>query len=74
MRLVQGQKYKAALTLSWPESLASNATVQERLEEAGFTDVCVWGTGAKRAATGSWPGLTQDADLPSQITGVEVLV
>lgn len=67
----QGRRYRAHLDLSWLESVASNATIANKLEDAGFSQVIVEGTGSTRWAFGTWPHSDTSADLPSQIDRVE---
>jgi len=67
MLLERGTKYQADLSLGFFERLASNDTIVEKLEEAGFTEVHVWGSNSIRHAQGTWGGPTQEVELPSQI-------
>lgn len=73
MRLVYGTRYRATIALGWLEGMASNGAVESKLEEAGFMGVAVTGSGRSRVATGTWAQPTQEADLPDQVRGVEVL-
>lgn len=69
-----GSRYRAEIHLSGIESWASNATVRQKLEEAGFGRVVVKGYGGKRIAEGVWLGESvEDAVhlIPSQVYSVE---
>jgi hypothetical protein len=71
-----GVRYRAEIHLSGYETWAGNGTVQTKLEEAGFSDVIVSGSGAVRYAEGVWS--KQDVEdavgiMPSQIYSVEEL-
>ncbi len=72
MILTQGQRYKARLRLGFFEGIASNDTVREKLEDAGFCDVAVGGSGRDRTVEGTWSGATMDVDLPDQIVSSTV--
>lgn len=67
MILTTGRKYKATLRLGFFEGVASNDAVASRLQDAGFVNVVVWGSGRDRFATGDWGGITQDVRLPEQV-------
>ena len=54
MKLIQGQKYQATITLSGLEAFAPNDMVAIKLKDAGFKDVVVTGTSKTRTATGVW--------------------
>jgi transketolase N-terminal domain/subunit len=65
----QGRRYQATLSLGLLERMASNEAIAERLRAAGFAEVSVSGSGAKRIAKALWP--TSDvAEMPSQIADV----
>ncbi len=66
----RGRRYEATIALGLIEQLADNETIAGKLRAAGFTDVTVSGTGAKRHATAVWPRDDASAPLPSQITSV----
>jgi hypothetical protein len=66
----QGRRYRATIRLGWLEQLADNETIAGKLRAAGFTDVTVSGSGAKRHATALWSLNDASAPLPSQITSV----
>jgi hypothetical protein len=66
----RGKRYRASIRLGFFEQLAGNATIAERLSEAGFANVRVWGTGPERTAEALWPDADQSAALPPQITSV----
>jgi hypothetical protein len=67
MTLVQGARYRARIRLGMFEQIAANGTIRERLEEAGFADVTVIGTGRDRQADGVWGQPTSDVTLPEQV-------
>ena len=67
----KGKRYKCQIQLSYLESFADNATIAEKLVEAGFINVDVSGEDYEREAEGTWPGHDTTAEMPSQITHVE---
>jgi Holliday junction resolvase len=66
----QGKRYRATITLNVLERLAGNDTIAERLRSAGFAEVRIAGSGAKRSAEALWPGPDTTAEMPAQITEV----
>ena len=66
----QGRRYQATLSLGLLERMASNETIAERLRAAGFAEVSVSGSGAKRIAKALWPTSDVTAEMPSQIADV----
>jgi hypothetical protein len=66
----RGHRYRATIRLGVFEQLAGNETIAARLREAGFADVAVSGSGAKRTAEALWPNSDASAPLPPQITKV----
>lgn len=65
------KKYEAKITLKgFIKALAPNHMIAEKLQQAGFTNVFVDGTGELRRATGVWKGETQTVDLPEEVTEV----
>lgn len=65
------KKYEAKITLKgFIKSLAPNHMIVEKLQQAGFTNIFVEGTGESRRATGVWKGETQTVNLPEEITEV----
>ena len=66
----QGKRYRATIALSWWEQVASNHTIARQLEDAGFTEVTVTGSGQDREAEALWPGADSSAEVPSQISAV----
>lgn len=69
--LLQQQRYKAKLKLSWVERVASNAAIVKKFTELGFTDVACEGSGGERIVTGKWTGTDQDVKVPSQVVIIE---
>jgi len=55
LKLKQGKRYKAVVTLGWFEaSVASNEMIAEKLSGVGFKEVKVTGSDTRRAAEGIW--------------------
>ena len=55
IKLRQGKRYKATVTLGWLEaSVATNEMIAGKLTNVGFKDVKVAGQDSKRAAEGTW--------------------
>lgn len=65
--VVKGGHYKASFALSGFEVLADNNDIRQKLEDAGFSRVEVWGEGGARYAEGHWEKDDATADLPSQL-------
>jgi hypothetical protein len=70
----KGQRYKAKITLSFLQRLATNEMVAGKFQEVGFTDVSVTGSGRTRHAEGLWPHHDTTAEIPSEIDHVHVVV
>jgi hypothetical protein len=70
----QGKRYRTEISLGLFERFASNATIEERLREAGFSEVQVSGSGSTRSAEALWPGPDATATIPSQVTSVTEIV
>lgn len=68
-----GQRYRCTISLGGLQSYASNATIADKLTEAGFKDVVVTGAGYDRSADGTWAGDTVSAEIPDQITAVTMI-
>lgn len=66
----RGKRYQATITLGLIEQFAGNDTIAAKLRAAGFEDVTVSGSGARRYAEALWPGEDASAPLPPQITSV----
>jgi hypothetical protein len=66
----QGKRYRASISLGMLESFASNDTIAERLQTAGFIDISVSGVGRTRIAEALWRDADATAELPKQITEV----
>jgi hypothetical protein len=66
----QGKRYQASISLGMLERFAGNGIIAERLREAGFSDISVTGSGARRVAEAFWPGADTSAELPKQIRRV----
>lgn len=48
MKLEMNKSYEADIELGWVESMAGNGTIEDKLREAGFSDVTVSGSGSDR--------------------------
>jgi hypothetical protein len=66
----QGKRYQAKIRLGMFEQVASNGTLKERFEGAGFSEVTVQGEGRDRWAFGIWPGQSASAAVPEQVVEV----
>jgi hypothetical protein len=66
----QGKRYRATISLGLLERWASNDTIADRLEAAGFTEMSISGSGRIRVAEALWPAPDATAELPQQITEV----
>lgn len=66
----QGKRYRASISLGLLERFATNEIIAERLRTAGFSDISVTGSGARRLAEALWPGADTSAELPKQVTRV----
>jgi len=66
----QGKRYRATIALNWWEQIASNLMIAKELEDAGFTEVSVTGSGLDREAEALWPGPDASAEVPAQISAV----
>jgi hypothetical protein len=66
----QGKRYRAEISLGLFERFAGNATIEERLREAGFSEVKVSGSGSTRSAEALWIGPDTTATMPAQVTSV----
>jgi len=67
----QNTRYKAELRLTGFEAWASNEMVVSKLEEYGFIDIVIRGSGEKRLAEATWPRKTQTGEVPPQIVSVK---
>lgn len=63
-------KYRAKIKLGFFERIASNETIEEKLRDAGFVTITVWGGGGERWAEATWPGEDRVTDMPNQIVEV----
>ena len=66
--------YRATISLGWFQSVASNETVADKFREAGFAEVTVWGTGRQRTGTALWPKEDANAQIPDEITDIQIEV
>ena len=67
----KGKRYRASIRLGLLEQIADNRLIASKLEQAGFSDVTVSGSGASRTAEGLWPNEDASASLPAQVHSVE---
>ncbi len=67
MKLEKDRIYQAEIELGFFESAASNSMISGKLEDAGFTEVTVSGSGSDRTAKGRWAGETRNVELPDQV-------
>jgi hypothetical protein len=63
-------RYRATISLGLLEQFADNETIATKLQDAGFADVQVSGSGDTRHAEALWPKDDTSAPLPPQITAV----
>ena len=68
-----GRRYQAKIRLGLFQSVASNEQVADKFREVGFTDVSISGSGRDRMGTGLWPHLDATAEVPDEITSIEVM-
>jgi hypothetical protein len=68
-----GRRYRAKIRLGLFQSVASNEQVADKFRDVGFTDVSVSGSGRDRMGTGLWPHPDATAEIPDEITSIEVL-
>lgn len=66
MHLVQHKKYKADL-VSALIMFHTNDQVRKQLENVGFVEVSVSGTGKTRSAKGKWGKPTQEFQVPAML-------
>lgn len=67
----RGRRYRAGISLGWAESLvASSDMIKQKLEEHGFADVTVTGSGRQWVAEATWPNDDRTGEMPRQISDV----
>jgi hypothetical protein len=66
----KGKWYIARISLSGLNRFATNGMVAARLEDAGFTNVAVEGSGGIRLAIGYWPLDDATAEQPDEIVDI----
>jgi hypothetical protein len=66
----KGKWYIARIALSGLERFALNSMVAARLEEVGFINVRVEGSGGTRLAIGYWPSDDATAEQPAEIVDI----
>jgi hypothetical protein len=70
----QNRRYRAGISLSFVEAVASNERIAEELRKYGLVDVTVSGSGRDRVAEGLWPLPDATVELPDRIKSVEEVV
>jgi hypothetical protein len=70
----KGKRYRATISLGWVQSVASNETVADKFREVGFEEVTVWGSGRRRMGTALWPNEDASAEIPDEITDIQIEV
>ena len=66
----KGKWYTARISLSGFNRFATNGMVAAKLEDAGFTNVAVEGSGGIRLAIGYWPLDDATAEQPDEIVDI----
>jgi len=66
----KGKWYIARISLSGFNRFATNRMVAAKLQDAGFTNVQVEGSGGIRLAIGFWPGDDATAEQPVEIVDI----
>jgi hypothetical protein len=66
----QGRRYRATISLSWWEQIASNDMIAKQLRDVGFTEVSVVGNGQTREVEALWSGPDATAEMPSQVASI----
>ncbi|HEU0018603.1 MAG TPA: hypothetical protein VFQ31_09660 [Methyloceanibacter sp.] len=66
----KGKWYVARISLFGFNRFATNAMVAAKLENAGFTNVQVEGSGGIRLAIGYWPSDDATAEKPTEIVDI----
>ena len=66
----EAQRYIARISLSGLNRFATNGMVAATLEDAGFTNVAVEGSGGIRLAIGYWPLDDATAEQPEEIVDI----
>jgi hypothetical protein len=69
----KGARYRATIRLGFFQGMASNQQVADRFTEVGFTDVNVTGNGRNRIGTALWSRPDASAEVPDEITSIEVI-
>jgi hypothetical protein len=69
----KGKRYRARIRLGLFQGVASNELVADKFRELGFTEVSVSGSGRDRLSTGVWPHPDVTAEIPDEITSIEVM-
>ena len=69
----KGARYRATIRLGVFQSVASNEQVADKFTAVGFAEVTVTGSGRNRIGTALWPRPDATAEVPDEITSVEVI-
>lgn len=69
--LQQNKYYTGTIKLSISEMMVvSNDRLKSGLQDFGFADVSIEGTGKVRKVTGMWSKPSQEAEVPSQVVEI----
>jgi hypothetical protein len=68
--LLPGAHYHAVIKLPFLGGWTKNSTIKQALEQHGFTDVSVTGSGTTRVASGTWMG-PNSMDAKAQLDQIE---
>jgi hypothetical protein len=66
-----GRRYRATITLTGFEQLASNGMIEGKLEAVGFTNVSVTGAGGMRQIEGTWNGPDTTAQIDPHLSNIQ---
>jgi hypothetical protein len=69
----KGKRYQARIRLGLFQGVASNELVADKFREVGFTEVSMSGSGRDRFGAGLWPHPDATAEVPDEITSIEVM-
>lgn len=72
MLLLHQTNYEAAITLNaFQAAIATPQLVAKKLQDLGFENVVVNGSGKQYKAVGIWNKPTQEVNVPPNITGIK---
>jgi hypothetical protein len=67
----RGKRYRAIISLSWWEQIATNEMIAQKLRDVGFSEVKVTGEDHLREAKALWPLKDTTAQIPSQVSSIQ---